>query len=232
MTDFSRTETTTMNHPVSFDVEMPAGPRGRLSALVRPIAAIPHLLIVGGPGLALLGGAHRVGAFGALAFVMALIDWVAIVVTSRAIPGLQPLKRLYLGWRARALAFTGFLRDEFPPFGEGAYPAELRIEPSPEERDRADMLLRPILLIPHLVVLVLLLVVWAVAALISWFYLVITAGMPAGLWRFGREVMEYSLRVEAYALLLHDVFPPFPFSSERQSPRPAAPPRPVAVDSP
>jgi hypothetical protein len=38
--------------------------------------------------------------------------------------------------------------------------------------------------------------------------------MPEALWRFSRDVMAYSLRVEAYALLLHDVFPEFRLAPE------------------
>jgi len=34
------------------------------------------------------------------------------------------------------------------------------------------------------------------------------------LWRFTRDVMTYALRVEAYALLIHDEFPPFALSTE------------------
>jgi hypothetical protein len=34
------------------------------------------------------------------------------------------------------------------------------------------------------------------------------------LWRFTRDVMAYALRVEAYALLVHDRFPAFSLSEE------------------
>ena len=207
-----------------FRVEMPLSPRNRLTAFFRPILAIPHLLLVGGPALGLIGVGYRTGALGALALLIALLDWFAILFTGAPIRGLEPLKRLYLKWRARVLAYAGFLLDEYPPFGEGPYPAELELPPTPESRDRLDILIRPLMLIPHLVVLVALLIAWLVVAIVSWLWLSISASLPASLWRFNRDVLAYALRFEAYALLIHDVFPPFALSEEAV---PALAPAPV-----
>ena len=201
-----------MTHPVHFQVEMPVGRRNRLLALLRPVLVIPHLLVVGGPALGLLGGGYRTGALGAVALLFALFDWVAILVGLGPINGLQPLKFLYLRWRARTLAYAAFLRDEYPPLGEGEYPAVLTLPEPPATRDRLEVALRPLLVLPHLLVLVFLLIAWVVVAFISWLLLVIRGTMPASLWRFSRDVMAYSLRLEAYALLVHDVFPPFVFT--------------------
>jgi hypothetical protein len=209
---------TSLNHPVHFRVEMPTGPRNRLTAFFRPILAIPHLLLVGGPALGLLGGGYRTGALGALAILIALIDWFAILFTGSPIRSLEPLKRLYLGWRAHVLAYASFLRDEYPPFGEGPYPAELELPATPETRDRADMLLRPLMLIPHLIVLALLLLLWMVVAVVSWLWLSIAGDLPASLWRFNRDVLAYSLRIETYALLIQDVFTPFSLTEAPTAP--------------
>jgi hypothetical protein len=198
-----------MGYPVRFEVEAPREPRDRVLALFRPILAIPHLVLVGGPALGILGGGYRAGGLGALAILIAAFDWLTILVTGQPLAGLQPYKRLYLSWRARALAYAAFLRDEYPPFGEGAYPVTLTLPELPVSRDRAAILVRPLLALPHVVVLVVLLIAWAAAAFVSWLWLAITGRMPASLWQFGRDVMAYSLRVEAYVLLLCDEFPPF-----------------------
>jgi hypothetical protein len=58
-------------------------------------------------------------------------------------------------------------------------------------------------------VLALALLVWLLAAIISWFWILLSGQLPPTLWQFGHGVMRYSLRVEAYLLLLHDEFPPF-----------------------
>jgi hypothetical protein len=199
-----------MNPPVRLIVEPPSsGPRDRLSALLRPILAIPHLLLVGGPALGILGGGYRFGALGALAFLVAVFDWFAILFGGGPISGLQPWKRLYLVWRARALAYAAFLRDEYPPFGEGDYPVSLELPPEPVTRDRTAVALRPLFVLPHLLVLMFLVMAWVVVAFVSWLWLVVNGTMPASLWRFTRDVLGYSLRIEAYALLIHDEFPAF-----------------------
>jgi hypothetical protein len=207
---------------------MPNGPRNRLTALGRPILAIPHLLLVGGPALGILGGGYRTGALGALAILIALIDWFAILFTGSPIRSLDSLKRLYLGWRAHVLAYAAFLRDEYPPFGEGPYPAELELPPTPETRDRVDILLRPIFLIPQFLVLAVLILLWIVVAVLSWIWLSVLGELPPSLWRLNRDICAYSLRVESYALLIHDVFPPFSLTEEE----PSAPPAGESVQAP
>jgi hypothetical protein len=205
-----------MTDGVRFHVE-PPGARDRWSALFRPIFVIPHAIIVGGPFVGIGGGAYRSGALGLLAMTSAIIDWIAILFTGRPIAGLQPFKRLYLSWRARVMAYACFLRDEYPPFGEGPYPAWLELPNPPETRDFKSVALRPLLLLPHLLVLFCLLVVTLLICIGAWFLLVFKASLGQNLWRFIRDVMNYALRVEAYALLMHDTFPSFALWSEDDS---------------
>jgi hypothetical protein len=202
-----------MTDAVRFHVE-PPGARDRWSALFRPILVIPHAILVGGPFVGFGSGAYRTGALGLLAMMIAILDWFAILFTGHPIAGLQSLKRLYLGWRARMLAYACFLRDEYPPFGDGPYPAQLELPDEPEARDFKSVLLRPLLLIPHLIVVCALLLVAFVVCIGAWLLLVFKGTMGANLWRFIRDVMAYALRVEAYALLVHDRFPSFALAAE------------------
>ena len=196
-------------HPVGFHVEPPPPARDRVTVAFRPLLALPHLLLVGGPTAPFGPSGLHIGAFGAFAAAIALLDWFAIVFTGAPLQGLARWKVTYLEWRARALAYTTLLRDEYPPFGEGPYPARLIFAGEAAPRDRLTVGLRPLLLIPHALVLALLLVAWLVAALVSWCEFLVTGALSPGLWRFGRDVMAYVLRVEAYLLLVHDQFPPF-----------------------
>jgi hypothetical protein len=198
---------------VRFHVE-PPGARDRWSALFRPILVIPHAILVGGPFVGFGGGAYRTGALGLLAMTSAILDWFAILFTGRAIAGLQPFKRLYLSWRARVMAYACFLRDEYPPFGDGPYPAWLELPEAPETRDFTSVALRPLLVLPHLVVLFGLLVIAFLVCIGSWFLIVFKGSLGINLWRFTRDVMAYALRVEAYALLIHDRFPAFSLAEE------------------
>jgi hypothetical protein len=202
-----------MTDAVRFHVE-PPGARDRWSALFRPILVIPHAILVGGPFVGFGSGAYRTGALGLLAMMIAILDWFAILFTGHPIAGLQSLKRLYLGWRARMLTYACFLRDEYPPFGDGPYPAQLELPDEPEARDFKSVLLRPLLLIPHVIVVCALLLVAFVVCIGAWLLLVFKGTMGANLWRFIRDVMAYALRVEAYALLVHDRFPSFALAAE------------------
>jgi hypothetical protein len=205
-----------MSEPVCFNVD-PPGARDRWGALLRPILAIPHTILVGGPLLGVRGG-HGTGALGLLAITIAIFDWVAILFTGRPVRGLQQFKRLYLSWRARVLAYTCLLRDEYPPFGEGPYPASLDLPEDPETRNFTAVALRPFLVLPHLLLVFVLLVVELFVCIASWVLIVFTGRLNDSLWRFSRDVVGYELRVEAYALLIHDAFPPFAVFSDAEKP--------------
>ena len=202
---------------VRFRVE-PPGARDRWTALLRPILIIPHAILVGGPFVGLGGGGYRSGLLGLFAFTIAFFDWVAILFTGRPIAGLREFKRLYLRWRARMVAYGCFLRDEYPPFGEGPYPASLELPDDPEVRNFTSVLLRPLIVLPHLVVALLLLIAEVFVCIASWLLIAINGRLGDNLWRFSRDVMAYVLRVEAYALLIHDEFPSFAVFSHTQAP--------------
>jgi hypothetical protein len=207
-------------HAVDVRVEPATLDRDRLTSAFRIVLAIPHLLLVGGP-IALTfswtwGGdgarpelAGGAGVLGAVAGVCALIAWFAILFTGRYPQGLRDLVTYYLRWRVRAVAYTALLRDEYPPFGDGTYPVALELGPAPVERDRVSVAFRIILAIPHLLIVWVLGVAWALASLIAWFSILLTGRYPVGLYHFAVSVLRWNTRLEAYLLLLHDEYPPF-----------------------
>lgn len=208
-------------YSVDVDVVPAFTNRDRLSCLFRPFLAIPHLILVGGPvafalslvwnsdeGSRMQWGAGG-GVLGVVAFVVAVIAWFAIVFGGRYPDGLYKLAAFYLRWRVRAVAYLMLLRDEYPPFGDGDYPATLSLAPPLAERSRLTVAFRPILAIPHLIVLAFLGFAWALATIVAWLSILITGDHPPRLYRFGAGVLRWSARVEAYALLLCDDYPPF-----------------------
>lgn len=196
-------------HPVTLRVEPALEMRNRLSCAFRLVLAVPHLLLVGGPIALTLSWAARPegqdfgwqsggGVLGAVAAACALIAWFAIVFTGRHPEGLWSLSAFYLRWRVRAVAYTALLRDEYPPFGEGPYPASVELSPPTTPRNRVTVAFRLVLALPHI------LAVWALGIAILF-----TGRYPSGLFRFGVGVLRWNVRVDAYLLLLHDVYPPF-----------------------
>jgi hypothetical protein len=212
-------------YPVRLTVEAPVGARNRLTTAFRVLLAVPHLILVGAP-LALtlhLGwiwgeaGAPRVelgsggGALGVAAVLGSLIAWFAIVFTGRHPDGLRRLAVYYLRWRTRAMAYVALLSDAYPPYGEGPYPVQLSVSPPVGERDRVSVGFRIFLAIPHLIVVWALGVLWVCATLIAWVAILVAGHYPRTLYDFAVGVMQWSLRLEAYLLLLEDRYPPFTF---------------------
>jgi hypothetical protein len=219
-TPFPAVHATHASHPVDVTVAHTVTSRNRLSCAFRPFLAIPHLILVGGPAaiaLSWLGTSEGErldwglggGAIGAVAIVMAIIAWFAIVFGAPHPAGLWNFGAFYLRWRVRAVAYLALLCDEYPPFGDGHYPVWLTLAPPAAPRDRLTVAFRPILVIPHIVVLWALGIAWAFATVVAWFAILFTGRHPEPLFRFGVGVMRWSTRVEAYLLLLRDEYPPF-----------------------
>ena len=197
-------------YPLAFDVTPPEGPRNRLTTAVRFILAIPHMLLVGGPGVG-WGMNNSTGVLGGVAAIVSVIAWFAILFTGTFPRGLWDLGHMYMRWRARAIAYMALLRDEYPPFGDDVYPVEFQLD-YPETRNRWTVGFRLILAIPQLIVFAFVGIAGFVGAVIGWFAILFTGHYPEGLWRFGVGVQRWSLRLQAYLLLLRDEYPPFSLS--------------------
>ena len=209
-------------HPVGLSVEPALAERNRLTCAFRMILAIPHLVLVGGPvalalcfflpadagpGMDWSGGGG--GVLGVAAMVAAAISWFAIVFTGRMPLGLWKLNALYLRWRVRAAAYVALLRDDYPPFGDGPYPAHIDLPPRELARDRWSVGLRLLLVLPHLFMVWILGSAWMLTSVLAWFAILLTGAYPRGLYEFAVGVLRWSTNVEAYLLLLHDQYPPF-----------------------
>jgi len=76
-------------------------------------------------------------------------------------------------------------------------------------RDRVAVAFRPLLVIPQLLAVWLIGLVWCVSTILAWFAILFTGRYPRSLFEFGTGALRWTTRVEAYALLLTDEYPPF-----------------------
>ena len=189
------TGVTSPTFPVAFDVEYP----GRLSRLLiffKWLLAIPHYIIL----YALL----------IVAEVLTIIAWFAILFTGRYPRGMFSFVVGVQRWQHNVSAYTGLLRDDYPPFSlaAGEYPLTFSVE-YPERLSRWLIFVKWLLIIPHLIVFLALGIASAVVAIIAWFAILFTGHYPRGLFNFTVGVQRWGARINAYILLLRDDYPPF-----------------------
>lgn len=209
-----------VSYPVAVYVQPALDDRNRLTTAFRFFLALPHIILVGGP-VAIISsagwgtdgswswGGGSGGLLGVVACFAAVIAWFALVIAARHPDGLWRLGRFYLRWRVRAIAYVTLLRDEYPPFGDGDYPADLQVSRPAEPRDRLTVAFRVLLAVPHLIVLWVLSCVWAFTTAVAWVMILFTGRYPETLYGFAIGVLAWGMRVESYMLLLRDEYPPF-----------------------
>jgi hypothetical protein len=206
-------------YPVVITIEPQYRNRDRLTVGLRLLLAIPHMIVVGTVGLSFaasngrrdfisLGG--ETGLLGGVAWLLAIVSWFTIVISGVHINVVRRYTRFYLRWRVRALAYMMLLVDQYPPFGDDAYPATMTLA-EPTGRDRLSVGLRILLAIPHFIVLFFLICAWWITAFVSWLLILFTLDYPQGLYDFGAAVLRWLIRVETYVLLMVDEYPPFAF---------------------
>jgi hypothetical protein len=178
---------------LQFDVEYPAH-LSRWKIFVKWLLAIPHYLVL--------------YALGGVIGFTTMIAFIAILFTGKYPRGMFNLAMLYLRWSARLGAYLGLMRDEYPPFGDGAYPVTLELD-YPERLSRWKIFVKLILLIPHMIILSLLGIVSYIVTLIAWWAILITGRYPQGMFNFMVGFLRWSYRVNAYAYLMTDAYPPF-----------------------
>ena len=182
-------------YPLVFDVEYPER-LSRWLIFVKWLLAIPHLIIL----YALI----------AVAEIITVIAWFAILFTGRYPKGMFEFVVGILRWDHNFIAYTVLLRDEYPPFSlsAGQYPVTYDVE-YPERLSRLLIFFKWLLIIPNLIVLALVGIAYYVTLIIAWFAILFTGRYPEGLFKFAVGTLRWSARVNAYMFLLRDEYPPF-----------------------
>ena len=180
-------------YPVQLSVDYPDGGLNRLSTFFRLILVIPIIIVQ--------------------SFLGAIFFPIFLMIRFR-----RKYPRWWFDWNlelvrfsSRVSAYMLLLRDEYPSTDEEQ---AVHIEiPYPDvERDlnRWLPLIKWLLAIPHYIVLWLLSIVLMVIVIIAWFAILFTGRYPRGMFDLVVGVMQWSLRVQAYAFLLTtDRYPPF-----------------------
>jgi Domain of unknown function (DUF4389) len=195
-------EPTAASYPVSFTFDSPDH-IARWRPLVAWLLIIPHAIVL--------------YAVQIVASVCIFISWFAILFTGKQPEGLAGFPMLLLRYQNRVMTYSMFLQEEYPPFTypmQGADPADyphLRVDVTPDitGRNRVTVFFRYFLLIPQVIVLLFVGLAAGVAIVIAWFAVIITGKWPDGLRNFMVGYLRWTTRVNGYAFLLTDDYPPF-----------------------
>lgn len=186
-----------MAYPITYACDF-AERRSRLSTFFRYLLALPHFLVV---------------AFYAIAAAFAVvIAWFSIVLSGSYPGALYNLNAGFLRYVARLNGYVSLATDRYPPFSGGEapdYPVRLSIAPPLPAYDRLKTALRIILMIPVYLIAYALQIVTLVAAVISWFWIVITGRQNPALHAAINLGLSYNMKAYGYYLLLTETWPPF-----------------------
>jgi hypothetical protein len=180
------------DYPARLDIEYPQS-LDRISTLLRPILAVPIVILV--------------------SFIPPMLCMpVAMMLVFR---------RKYPRWwfdfnlemarlRNRVNAYLNLMTDEYPSTDDEQ---SVRLDldyPVAAQLNRWLPLVKWLLVLPHFIIVNLLGVLQVIAVLIAWLAILFTGSYPRPLFTFMLNVERWILRVEAYAfLLITDRYPPF-----------------------
>jgi hypothetical protein len=201
-------------YPLTFSVEYPDRPLNRLTTGLRflwiiPIGVIACLLASGNITAEGTNYSWSWAAGGIL---------VLPVLLMLVFRGKYP--RWWFDWNlnlsrflARVSAYGLLLRDEYPSTDEEQAVHLDFSYPDATQLSRGLPIVKWFLAIPHWIVLWFLWIGVIVCVIIAWFAILFTGIYPRGLFDYVVGVARWTLRVEAYALLLiTDQYPPFTLS--------------------
>ena len=171
-------------------------PRSRLSVLFRAILHVPHGIIE--------------NAWSALAQILAVVQWFAILFTGRRNEGIWNLQKAYLGYAARVWTYAGLGFDTWPNIGPDPDGEPTRFEfEFRADANRLTSFFRLIWLLPTVIVAIFVMLGALVSVVLSWFAILVTGRHPRGLFDYLARTHTFMVRVQACGLLMSDVRPKF-----------------------
>lgn len=182
--------------PVVYEVEYPES-LSRLLIFVKWLLALPHFIVLYALSIA--------------ASIAWLISFFVILFTGKYPEGMFNFMVGFFRWSANVSAYTGLLRDEYPPFSldAGAYPVTVDIQYPAEGLNRWLVLIKWLLIIPNIIVLAFVFIAVFLTQVIAWFAILFTGKYPRGLFDFAVGAYRWNQRANAYMYFLRDEYPPF-----------------------
>jgi hypothetical protein len=203
-------------YPVTLDIDY-SDKSDRLTAFFRLILVIPIFIILG-----LVSGGESVDEERARAIKWGIESGgLLIIPTLLMILFRQKYPKWWYNFNVelvkfgtRVGAYVFLLRDDYPSTDEEqAVHIDIPYPDAKQDLVNWMPLVKWFLAIPHVIVLCFLWIGAIIAVILAWFAILFTGTHPKGIFDYIVGVMRWSIRVEAYALLLTtDEYPPFSLS--------------------
>ncbi len=203
-------------YPVTLDIDY-SDKSDRLTAFFRLILVIPIFIILG-----LVSGGESVDEERARAIKWGMESGgLLIIPTLLMILFRQKYPKWWYNFNVelvkfgtRVGAYVFLLRDDYPSTDEEqAVHIDIPYPDAKQDLVNWMPLVKWFLAIPHVIVLCFLWIGAIIAVILAWFAILFTGTHPKGIFDYIVGVMRWSIRVEAYALLLTtDEYPPFSLS--------------------
>ena len=200
------------DHPIRLSVDYPDRQLNRMTTFFRLFAALPILIVLGSVSGAWQWsydqGTEAAAAAGGLLFFGPLL----MILFRQKYPRWWFDFNLQLTrFSTRVSSYLALMSDRYPSTdAEQSVHLDLDYPDVRRDLNRWMPLVKWLLAIPHYVVLFFLGIAAVVAVIFAWFAILFTGRYPRSIFNYVEGVLRWSLRVDAYALLLvTDRYPPF-----------------------
>lgn len=168
--------------------------RSRLTVFFRLLLALPHLVWL--------------TLWSIAAYLAAIVNWVAILVSGRSPEALHRFLGAYVRYQLHVYAYLLLIANPFPGFlgAPGTYPLDVSIADR-QAQNRWTALFRLFLALPAFLLASAYGSLLYVAGFLGWFAALFTARMPLGLRNMGALSLRYLAETYAYLLLVTERYP-------------------------
>jgi hypothetical protein len=162
---------------------------------------------------------HFIAAYVMLIVVelLQLVIWIPVLTSGNYPDFARGLVVGTLQWWTRITAYAYGLTDKYPPFSlasDPSYPVNITVQWQPSYNRLfaipiVGLVIRAVLLIPHIIVLYVLNAVVGILQLILWAFVLFTGQYPDWGQSLVGGYLRWQTRVSCYMLGISDVYPPF-----------------------
>ncbi|MFP4647090.1 MAG: DUF4389 domain-containing protein [Candidatus Acetothermia bacterium] len=210
----------TSEKPTELKIDYPDRKLNRLTTFLRPLLAIPILIILGS-----LFGAPFFWEKGMWHWKIPALPAFVVGPTALMILFKQKYPKWWFDWNlhmarfsTRVFSYLALLTDVYPSTDESqGVDLDFQYPDPPNELSRWKPYVKWFLALPHYIVLFFLNVAGTMSIILAWFWILFTGRYPRKLFDFVVGVYHWNIRVIAYAFLfITDNYPAFSFEGWRK----------------